>query len=118
MEETLSEKIAGKVIDIVPISELSKGVQLLGVALGFLHGLCDSKGIPITKEHLEFIMTYGAAISNGALGGLAGYVVNKTCPYRLDKGQAVFGTFMEAAVGGLATAFGYGFGYLCGHFSK
>ncbi len=114
-------------------------LKVVSIGAGAYHGYCDAKGIPFSKEYLEFALTYGPAIVQGGLtaigggimgligGGIYGAMSSTWSDNLLEKiakgtGGAVLGTVAGATVGGaiggieggLQTLIGYGIGYLTG----
>ncbi|MDD3175578.1 MAG: hypothetical protein PHU51_03810 [Candidatus Nanoarchaeia archaeon] len=117
----------------------------LGIAslsAGAYHGYCDAQGIPFEKANLEWSLTYGPAIVQGAVGativGMAGLIKGTaigstsgwgdSCLEKIAKGSggAVIGTTVGGILGGtvggikggVQTLVGYGIGYLTGYLSK
>ncbi|MCK5449806.1 hypothetical protein KAI32_02995 [Candidatus Pacearchaeota archaeon] len=99
-------------------AELFSGLVSLGA--GAYHGYCNAQGIPLEKENLELVLTYGPAVLNATImGGLIG-LGGITRGWRINNTleATIIGTGIGGIKGGTKTLLGYGIGYLTGYVMK
>jgi hypothetical protein len=124
-------------------SNLTKGthltIGLAALAAGAYKGFCDSQGIPVGSDNLEFALKYFPTIAHAGVDGLRGgpalsskYLgkLEEEAVFGLSKKQKithgtigfgagiVTGGVAGAIAGALETVVGYGVGYAAGWATK
>ncbi|MBI2666284.1 hypothetical protein HYX13_01595 [Candidatus Woesearchaeota archaeon] len=115
--------------------KVSGPLGLIAFGAGAYHGFMDGQGLPLPKENLENILTYGPTMASGALGGLVGGMIGLVGGAAVGgseygaKGAAAGGVVGAASIGivagslgtvsgALGTLIGYGCGYATGYLLK
>jgi len=103
-------------------------IGIASVAAGAYHGYCNSRGIPITSETLDWWLTWGPTTVQAGIGAIYGVLgggilglATSRWNNRAERGAlgsllgAGAGSAFGAAKGGLESLVGYGLGYGVGY---